>query len=98
MKLFAFQGTRYGPGSEDPGSFAVPPFDQIDRVLAERLRQEPLSFAHLTRPDPDSEDPHQLAADTLAGWQESGVVQRDAPPSLYLYQTRLATGGTRLGL
>jgi uncharacterized protein (DUF1015 family) len=98
MKLFAFQGTRYDPEDRDPGRLAVAPFDQIGPRLAAELRQDPHSFAHLTRPDPASDDPHQLAAETQAAWLEQGIVVQDDEPSLYLYETRLVTGGTRLGL
>ncbi|MDX1644405.1 MAG: DUF1015 domain-containing protein, partial [Thermoanaerobaculia bacterium] len=98
MRLFAFRGTRYHPSNGDPGRLAAPPFDQIDDELAARLRQEPHHFAHLTRPDPNAGDPHERATETQRRWLEEGILIEEKEPALYLYETHLATGGTRLGL
>lgn len=98
MRLFAFRGTRYHPSNGDPGRLAAPPFDQIDEELAARLRREPHHFAHLTRPDPADGDPHERATETQQRWLDEKVLIEEKEPSLYLYETHLATGGTRLGL
>lgn len=98
MQIFAFQGTRYHPANGDPGRLAAPPFDQIDAELATILRAESHHFAHLTRPDPELDDPHGAAAALQRRWLEEDVLIAEDRPSLYLYETRLATGGSRLGL
>ena len=98
MEIFAFRGTRYHPAIGDPGRLAAPPFDQIDSKLATELRTEPHHFAQLTRPDPAAEDPHLQALETQSQWLEDGVLVEEESPALYLYETQLTTGGSRLGL
>ncbi len=98
MKIHAFHGQRFADKNGDPGSWAAPPFDQISRDLGERLRTDPYHFTHLTRPDPEANDPHGASCSTLERWIEEGHVIQDSEPSLYLYETTLPDGGRRLGL
>ena len=98
MRIHAFCGQRFSNANGNPGDWAAPPFDQISTETGARLRQDPHNFTHLTRPDPDAEDPHELSATTLNSWLESGHVVTEAEPALYLYETTLPTGGVRLGL
>ncbi len=98
MRIHAFHGQRFSRTNGAPGDWAAPPFDQISSELGAQLRQDPYNFAHLTRPDPTAENPHELSAATLGSWLESGHVVTESEPALYLYETILPTGGTRLGL
>lgn len=98
MKIHAFHGQRFSARNGNPGERAAPPFDQINRALGEELRRNPHHFAHLTRPDPSHSDPHGLAASTLEAWIADGQVVTEEESSLYRYETRLASGGSRLGL
>jgi len=51
MRLFAFEGLRYGAGAGDAGRLAAPPYDQIDDAARDRLQAaSPYHFVHLTRP------------------------------------------------
>ncbi|HEX4955205.1 MAG TPA: DUF1015 domain-containing protein [Thermoanaerobaculia bacterium] len=100
MRLYAFQGLRYGRPARDIDSLIAPPYDQIDEGLRDRLQAlSPHHFAWLIKPVPGpAGDPYQEAARLHAEWLASGVVVRDEAPSLYPYVIELAEGGSRLGL
>jgi uncharacterized protein (DUF1015 family) len=100
MDIFAFQGLRYQSDPILAGRRAGPPYDQIDETSRGRLHAEEHHFAHLIRPVAGREaDPHREAARLHREWQGSGVLSLDSRPSLYPYEIRIATGGSRrLGL
>ena len=100
MRLHGFQGLRYDRPAEEIDRLAAPPYDQIDAALRDRMHATAdEQFTRLTCPAPAPGDAHyQAAADLHESWIESGVVRRDAEPSLYAYEIRLATGGRRLGV
>ena len=51
MRLFAFEGLRYGPRAGDAGQLAAPPYDQIDDASRDHYQAaSPHHFVHLTRP------------------------------------------------
>src|SRR5258708_14868444 len=51
MRVFAFEGLRYGAKAGDAGRLAAPPYDQIDDAARDRFQAaSPYQFVHLTRP------------------------------------------------
>lgn len=95
MRLFAFEGLRYGAGAGDAGRLAAPPYDQIDDEARDRYQAaSPYHFVHLTRPvATGAGDPYRHAAELHGSWVRDGIVVRDEQPSLYPYVVELAGGG-----
>jgi uncharacterized protein (DUF1015 family) len=100
MRIYAFEGLRYGERAGDAGPLAAPPYDQINDAARDRFQaQDPHQFAHLTRPlASDAGDPFQSAKALHDRWLAEGSIVRDGKPALYPYVIELATGGERLGL
>ncbi|HXU32184.1 MAG TPA: DUF1015 domain-containing protein [Thermoanaerobaculia bacterium] len=100
MRLFAFEGLRYGASAGNPGPLAALPYDQINPALRDRYQAEsPFQFVHLTCPvAPEGEDPYVRAAGLHATWMADGEVVRDEKPAIYPYVIELAGGGRRLGV
>ncbi len=100
MRLYAFQGLRYGRPAAAIDPLVAPPYDQIDDRLRDELQaKDPHQFTWLTRPVPgQAGDPYRESARLHACWLADGSVVRDAEPSLYPYEIQLAGGGRRLGL
>jgi uncharacterized protein (DUF1015 family) len=95
MRLFAFEGLRYGAREGDAGRLAAPPYDQIDDAARDRFQAaSPYQFVHLTRPAATGAgDPYRHAAELHRRWLRDGIVIRDQQPSLYPYVVELASGG-----
>jgi len=107
MRLFAFEGLRYGAKAGDPGRLAAPPYDQIDDAARDRFQAaSPYHFVHLTRPVATGSataampamtagdgDPYRHAAELHRRWLRDGIVARDEQPSLYPYIVELSGGG-----
>ena len=95
MRLFAFEGLRYGAGAGDASRLAAPPYDQIDDAARDRFQAaSPYQFVHLTRPvATGAGDPYRHAAELYRRWLRDGIVVRDEQPSLYPYVVELAGGG-----
>lgn len=95
MRLFAFEGLRYGARAGDAGRLAAPPYDQIDDAARDRFQAaSPYQFVHLTRPvATGAGDPYRHAAELHGSWVRDGIVVRDEQPSLYPYVVELAGGG-----
>jgi uncharacterized protein (DUF1015 family) len=106
MRLFAFEGLRYGARAGDADRLAAPPYDQIDDAARDRFQAaSPYQFVHLTRPvAAGAGDPYRHAAELHGSWVRDGIVVRDEQPSLYPYVVELAgggpggSGGRRLGV
>ena len=100
MRLYAFEGLRYGAPAGDPGPLAAPPYDQINDAARERFHaQSPHQFVHLSRPVAgQGRDMYRRAADLHGRWTAEGLVTRDPRPALYPYVIELADGGRRLGV
>jgi len=96
MRLFAFEGLRYGARAGDAGKLAAPPYDQIDDAARDRFQAaSPHHFVHLTRPvAAGAADPYRHAADLHRHWLHDGIVVRDEQPSLYPYVIELSGGGS----
>lgn len=97
MRIYAFQGIRYSD-HDAAGSWAGPPYDQIDDDLQSQLHQEPRHFAHLIRPAGATGEAHQAATELHRQWLNKKVLTRERGPALYPYEIRLAKGGRRLGI
>ncbi len=98
MRILAFGGLRY-TDAVTPGELAAPPFDQIDDAMRLKLHaQSEHHFTQLTRPDPNTSDPHQAAHAIHEKWLASGVVSSEEEPSLYPYRIEMADGSLRRGL
>src|SRR5258708_7956960 len=101
MRVFAFEGLRYGAKAGDAGRLAAPRYDQIDDAARDRFQAaSPYQFVHLTRPVATGSaaaagagDPYRHAAELHRRWLRDGVVVRDEQPSLYPYVVELSGGG-----
>ncbi len=100
MRIYAFEGITYAPGSGDAGRLAAPPYDQIGDEAAARLHAaDSHHFAWLSTPVPgEAGDRYREAARLHAAWLSQGVLGREAAPALYPYAIDLPGGGRRLGL
>ncbi len=98
MKLSAFCGARFDTDPSTAGSRAAPPYDQIDSALRDKLHRDEYQFAHLSRPNEDSDDPHARATELYSEWLRQGVVTTDASPALYPYEIEMPDGRRRLGV
>ena len=100
MRIFAFEGLRYGERAGEAGPLAAPPYDQINDAARDRFHdQDPHQFVHLTRPlAAAAGDPFQSAKALHDRWLAEGWIVREGRPALYPYVIEIATGGERLGL
>jgi len=101
MRIYAFEGLTYGPGTAaERGRLAAPPYDQIDARRAEQLHAvDPHHFTWLTRPTAGALGDRYREAHRLHGeWLSEAFVRRAEAPSLYPYSIDLPDGGRRLGL
>ena len=84
-----FHGIRYNPSQAgDLGLNVCPPFDMITPVLQRELYERSnynIVRLELTRRGLTG-DPYSNAAETQRQWLESGVLQRDKEPSIYVTQ------------
>jgi uncharacterized protein (DUF1015 family) len=85
VHIHPFSGWRYAP--ELPLHLLVaPPFDAIDAVRQQVLHQKhPHNMVRLSR---SWQNNPVSAANQLAEWQQTGVLQQDPHPRLYGYQHR----------
>ena len=90
--LTPFHGVRYDPTMvKDVAQVVAPPYDIIDRNYQKALyARHPNNIIRLElgmdEPgDSPGKNRYTRAADLLTAWLKSGVLRRDAEPSLYLY-------------
>lgn len=76
-----------------------PPYDVISSTAADHYQAaDPHNVVRLILPQPsDREDRYSHAANQLHEWIDTGVLERDPEPVLYVYEQTTATG-TALGL
>jgi uncharacterized protein (DUF1015 family) len=100
MRLYAFEGLRYGRPAAAIDPLVAPPYDQIDDRLRDQLHaRSPHQFSRLTRPVAGAGgNPYRESARLHREWLGGGVVGRDREPALYPYSIELAGGGRRLGI
>jgi uncharacterized protein (DUF1015 family) len=98
VRIFPFSAVR--PEKNLASRVAAVPYDVVTRKEAESIvRENPLSFLRVSRPDagyPDrsSHDPelHALARQRFDEMQEEGVFESDDSPGLYVYRVKSAAG------
>ncbi len=89
--FFAFAGLRYDCDAAGSAldALAAPPYDVIDEELRAALEAAaPHNAVRLLLPRDESADGdrYNRAAATLAAWEQSGVLERDAAARLYPYR------------
>ncbi|MBO0701862.1 MAG: DUF1015 domain-containing protein [Candidatus Dormibacteraeota bacterium] len=87
-----FPALRYA-GDLEPA--LAPPYDVLsEEQVAALAAADPHSVVHLTRPGSD----YAGAADTLRRWISEGVLIREPEPVMYLHETSIEPGRSRLDL
>jgi uncharacterized protein (DUF1015 family) len=96
MKIRAFQGLR--PNPQLAASVASLPYDVVNtEEAAELAKGNPNSFLHVVRAEIDlpagtdlySDNVYAKAKENLQKLQDSGALDRETVPSLYVYQQRM---------
>lgn len=90
-RIAPFRGVRYAVS--DLQSCVAPPYDVIAPPERDKLRQFPHNITHLTLPDS-----YDRAAQLWCEWQQSGVLQAEPFPAMYLLEQEFAhptTGESR---
>jgi uncharacterized protein (DUF1015 family) len=104
MKIRAFQGLR--PNPELAASVASLPYDVVNTEEALQLAEgNPHSFLHVVRAEIDlpkgtdlySDAVYAKAKENLEKLQETGALERETTPCLYVYQ-QIMNGHTQSGL
>lgn len=85
LELAPFSGVRFSPSAVgDLEAVTCPPYDLIDEEDLKRLRAgAPHNIVQVTLP----EGGHEAAGRTLRAWLADGILVKDDPPSLYVYET-----------
>jgi len=92
-QLLPLRGLRYQASAGPLSDLLAPPYDVISpRQQDELRRRSPYNAVHLELSEGGPERYATVAA-RLAGWAATGVVARDATPSLYVYEQRFSYGG-----
>ncbi|MGH7918870.1 MAG: DUF1015 family protein, partial [Candidatus Dormibacteraceae bacterium] len=87
-----FPALRY---AEEVGPMLAPPYDVLSEEQVAALKATcPHCAVHLTRPGDDYEG----AGHTLRRWIEEGVLVEEPRPVVYLHETEVGSGRTRLDL
>ena len=90
-KIFPFHPYRYSEAAGPLVSIVTQPYDKISPAMrANYLRQSPYNLVRIilgesTPADTPANNVYTRAAGYLRDWIESGVLQREAEPSLYAY-------------
>ena len=103
LTLAPFRGVRYAPDRVSGiANITSPPYDVIGPGTVERLlASEPHNVVRLILPGAESGQsprdpaagPSERAARRLRDWLDSGVLQRDPGPALYVYEQSVPAGG-----
>ncbi len=97
-----FRGIRYahtpGNGAGDIALNLCPPFDVITPALQKELyARSPYNIVRLELARRGlTDDPYLSAAETQRAWTESGVLRRDAEPSMYVTEETFEFAGQKL--
>ena len=100
LSLAPFRALRYSVPDDRLGQLLCPPYDVIDDPERKALLAADADNAVaivLPRTD-DGTDPYLGAEDRLRSWVQSGLLQPDAEPALYVYEMRTADGNATRGL
>ena len=86
--LAPFRALRYDSARVDLPRVLAPPYDVIDaEKQAELEARDPANVVRLTLPTD-----YEAAGRLLAEWRETGVLQPDAEPALYVYEEQAPAG------
>src|SRR5271169_6886034 len=95
-----FRAWRYDPERVPLQQVVTQPYDKITPAMQERYYQaSPYNLVRIILgkrlpEDGESENVYTRAAASFQGWRQTGILQRDAEPSIYRYsQTFTVPGG-----
>lgn len=92
-QLLPLRGLRYTTKAGHFGTVLAPPYDVIDKELAQRLvDSSPYNAVHLEHVS-GGDDRYQVVADRLRQWLREGIIARDAEPTLYCYEQEFTYEG-----
>ncbi len=95
-RIAPFPAIRYAPGT-DLQAVIAPPYDVLsDADVSELAARDPHNIVHVDVPT-GGDDRYEVAARTLSGWLDEGILVRDDVPSLTIYRMAFtdATGAAR---
>ena len=99
MQIRPFRGWRYRGDDGDVSRYIAPPYDILNQADKDRLlaRSEhnivAVDLPHVPPKDLGPESKYDQAAATLADWQRTGVLVREAAPAIYAYEQTFAWAG-----
>jgi uncharacterized protein (DUF1015 family) len=100
LRLEPFRALR--PSADGPALAALlcPPYDVIDaETRAALVADDPDNAVTVILPEaPEGTDRYQAAAERLQSWVDSGHMQVDKQPALYVYEMRAGDGTATRGL
>ena len=93
--VLPFRGLLYNASRiPDLKSVVAPPYDVISAEKAEALRSlHPNNIVHADLPSGDAPAKYAEARALLDGWRESGVLERDGSPAVYVTSQRYSVRG-----
>ncbi len=98
-----FRALRYNSSKVSPGDVMTQPYDKITPAMQDRYYESsPNNLVQVIlgkqRPDDtDQQNVYTRAAGLLQKWQDEGVLQADAEPSLYVYSQTFKVPGDPSG-
>ena len=98
----AFQALRYDLGQVGSLSDVIaPPYDVIDAQFQDDLyKRHPANVVRLIlnrqEPGDDEDARYQRAAKFLKNWRNEGVLQKEAQPSIYVYNQTFEVEGQKI--
>lgn len=100
LRLEPLRALRPSANGAALAGLLCPPYDVIDaEQRAALLAGDPDNAVAVILPEaPEGTDRYQAAADRLQSWVDSGHMQVDADPALYVYEMRDAGGAATRGL
>ncbi len=82
-EVIPFRGLRYNKEKVEPEDVVAPPYDVISPDLQDRLyAKNPHNVVRLILGR--EENRYEAAASTFRQWQETGILEREASPAIYL--------------
>jgi len=99
-EIFPFRAYRYNPARVDPAKALTQPYDKITPAMAEKYAAAspynliPVEKGKVLPGDTPENNVYTRAAKALEDWIRTGVIVRDAAPSLYAYFQEYTVPGT----
>jgi uncharacterized protein (DUF1015 family) len=92
-----FPGIRYERDGAELARVLAPPYDVISSHLRDELyHRDPHNVVRLVLNRTPGEAGYAEAGETLKGWIESGILRREARPSLYILEQTFSESGRTL--